>query len=346
MIENLEYLGADRVIEPAGALPQAAWKIDGGPPLRGHELQIEVEALCLDSTSFRQLSEASEGDPAAIAAEVARIVEERGKMHNPVTGSGGVLIGKVLAAGSDLEDPPATGQRVVTLASLSLTPLSLTEVGPVDPGSAQIPARGVAFLMGAAPWAEYPDDMDLPTALAALDVCGAASQTEALANEGDTVFILGAGHAGKIAAAAAREAVGEDGEIVVLDADPAACRAVEGLGFPDRVIEADLRDSIGTLKKVREAGFQDADLTIVVVNATGCEATSILLTRDEGSVLFFSMATSFTAAALGSEGVSSKARMLVGSGYAPDRGRYAIDLLRRYPELRAALAPDNEEDSR
>jgi L-erythro-3,5-diaminohexanoate dehydrogenase len=81
-----------------------------------------------------------------------------------------------------------------------------------------------------------------------------------------------------------------------------------------------------------------------VVNATGCEATSILLTDDEGSVLFFSMATSFTAAALGSEGVSSQARMLVGSGYAPDRGHYALELLRRHPQLRSSLSPNHQED--
>ena len=343
MMGDLEYLGADRVIEPAGALPQGAWKIDGGPPLRKHELRIEVEALCLDSTSFRQLSEANDGDPQAIAGAIAGIVEERGKMHNPVTGSGGVLIGTVIEAGGDLNDPPSPGQRVVTLASLSLTPLTLSEVGPVDPGSPQVPVRGEAFLMGAAPWAECPEDIDLPTALAALDVCGAASQTDALADEGDTVFVLGAGHAGKIAAAAARHAIGDEGKIVVMDADPGACRVIEGLGFADQVIEADLRDSIGTLKKVREAGFERADLTIVVVNATGCEATSILLTDDGGSVLIFSMATSFTAAALGSEGVSSQARMLVGSGYAPDRGHYALELLRRHPELRSSLSPNHQE---
>lgn len=346
MIGDLEYLGADRVIEPKGALPQGAWKIDGGPPLRKHELQIEVEALCLDSTSFRQLSEENGGDPEAIAEAIAAIVDERGKMHNPVTGSGGVLIGKVLAAGSDLVDPPAEGQRVVTLASLSLTPLNLSSVGPVDPGSPQVPVQGEAFLMGAAPWAECPEDIDLPTALAALDVCGAASQTDALAKEGDTVFVLGAGHAGKIAAAAAKHSIGEEGKLVVVDADPAACQAIEQLGFADSVIEADLRDSIGTLEKITDAGYGRADLTIVVVNATGCEATSILLTDDEGTVLFFSMATSFTAAALGSEGVSSQARMLVGSGYAPDRGRYALDLLRRHPELRSSLSPNHEEAGR
>ncbi len=48
-----------------------------------------------------------------------------------------------------------------------------------------------------------------------------------------------------------------------------------------------------------------ADLTVVVVNATDCEAAAILLTADHGTVLFFSMATSFTKAALGADGLAS-----------------------------------------
>ena len=67
---------------------------------------------------------------------------------------------------------------------------------------------------------------------------------------------------------------------------------------------------------------------MVVVNATGCEPAAILLTADEGTVLFFSMATSFSAAALTSDGLSSSARMVIGTGYAPDRGAYALELVR------------------
>ncbi len=337
-------LGVDRVIDPPGALPQGADRIDGGPPLRPREIEIEVDRLCLDSTSFRQLSEAAAGDPEAIADAIAAIVADRGKMHNPVTGSGGVLVGTVRAVGEGHADPPRVGQGVVTLASLSLTPLTLERVGPVDLGSPQVPVEGTAYLMEVAPWTELPDDIELDTALAALDVCGAASQVRDLATPGMTVLVLGVGHAGKIAMAAAREAVGDEGRVVALDADGAACERARSLGFCDQVIEADLRDSMGTAEALGAAGVDRADLTVVVVNATGCEATSILSTKDEGTVLFFSMATSFTAAALGSEGVASEARMLVGSGYSPDRGRYALDLLRKHPRLRQELAGAGERD--
>jgi L-erythro-3,5-diaminohexanoate dehydrogenase len=45
-------------------------------------------------------------------------------------------------------------------------------------------------------------------------------------------------------------------------------------------------------------------------------------------VIFFSMATSFTAAALGAEGVAADVTMLVGNGYTPGHAQLAIDLIR------------------
>jgi len=100
----------------------------------------------------------------------------------------------------------------------------------------------------------------------------------------------------------------------------------------------DLRDAVGALAALERAGIPRADLTVVVVNATDCEAAALLLTQPDGTVLFFSMATAFTKAALGSEGMASSARMLIGSGYVPDQGSYAVELLRRDERLARAIA--------
>ena len=58
------------------------------------------------------------------------------------------------------------------------------------------------------------------------------------------------------------------------------------------------------------------------------------------------MATSFSAAALAADGIGTDARMLVGSGYAPDRGAYALDLVRGSEPLREALGPADGERRR
>jgi L-erythro-3,5-diaminohexanoate dehydrogenase len=339
VIPTAAALGADRVIAPRGALPQAAERLDSAGPVRPQELEIDVEALYLDSTSFAQLSATAEGDGVAIARSIEEIVAARGKLHNPVTGSGGVLVGTIAEVGPLYPHPPRAGQRIVTLASLTLTPLRLAAVGPAAPPSAQVPASGRAYLPATAPWAPVPDDLPLATVLAALDVSGAPSHTCALAAPGDTVIVLGAGHAGLLSLAAARDAVGRDGTVVAVDAAAPALERAEALGVCDAVLRADLQQPLDALDALRDAGLPRADLCVVVVNAPRCELASVLLTADDGTLLLFSMATSFTAAALGAEGVSANVRMIVGSGFSRDRGAYALELVRRHPALAAALEP-------
>ncbi len=182
-----------------------------------------------------------------------------------------------------------------------------------------------------------PEDLPLETVLTVYDVYGAGSLTHALVpKEGGTVCVLGAGHAGKLALAAARDAL-PGGTLVAVDVDDRAIGLVERLGLCDIGVATDLRDPLGALEALRAAGAPPADLTVVVVNATGCEPTAILLPADTGTVLFFSMATNFSTAALTADGMTSSARMLIGNGYTPDVGAYALDLVRRTPALREAL---------
>lgn len=330
-------LGADRVLDPAGALPQPAQRLDAGGLLRAAEFEVAVERLCLDATSFRNIRAAADADPARMAARIAEIVAARGKMHNPQTGSGGVLLGRVAAVGDAVTDGPAVGDRIVTLASLTLTPLRLDAVTRVDPDAAQVEVRGTAYVCDSAPWGAVPDDLPGDLALEVYDVYGAASHTRALARADGTVAVLGTGHAGKLALAAAREAVGEGGTLIAVDRDAAAVERIAALGLCDVAVTADLRDPLAAVAAVQAAGGEAADLTIVVVSASGCESGAIVLTKEGGTILFFSMATDFRTAALSADGMGHDVRMLIGSGYTPDVGGYALDLVRRCAPLRQAL---------
>jgi L-erythro-3,5-diaminohexanoate dehydrogenase len=326
------------VLAPTGALPQAAVQLDAELPLQPHEVELDVDMLAVDSTSFRQLVDSNDRAPTGIAAAILEIVAERGKLQNPVTGSGGILAGTVTAVGAEYPDPPAVGARVISLASLTLTPLRLSHVGAVDPAHPHVPVRGTAYLPWTAPLAPYPDGIPLDAALAALDVCNAASQTrELIGLDTRTVLVLGGGHGGLLALAAGRDCLARDSQLVLIDADERICERARGLGLCDLALSLDLRDAVGALNGLEQAGVPRADLTVVVVNASDCEAASLLLTSPDGTILFFSMATSFTKAALGSEGMASTARMLIGSGYIADRGEYALELVRRDGRLQRAL---------
>src|SRR5512139_26063 len=115
-------LGLHRVLPEAdpGAplpLPQRAQRLDADPEKQfDSEIEVEVETLNIDAASFRQMEEASGGDPAKVGDLVLETVRRRGKQHNPVTGSGGMLLGKVKRVGSLVEDRGVVpGDRIATL---------------------------------------------------------------------------------------------------------------------------------------------------------------------------------------------------------------------------------------
>jgi L-erythro-3,5-diaminohexanoate dehydrogenase len=102
---------------------------------------------------------------------------------------------------------------------------------------------------------------------------------------------------------------------------------LEGTGLADHVVIADARSPLGLSAAVEAAGGA-ADITVVCVDVPGCEQPALLSTAQGGTVVFFSMATNFAAAALGAEGLAADVRMLVGNGYVPGHADYALKLLR------------------
>ncbi|GIF22325.1 L-erythro-3,5-diaminohexanoate dehydrogenase [Paractinoplanes tereljensis] len=325
-------MGLRRVLEPAGVLPQAAWRLDASPEIAADEVRIAVRRLNLDAASFRQLAEKHGGDGAKVRAEVAGIIETRGKMHNPVTGSGGMLIGVVEEVGSESPLGLKPGDRVATLVSLTLTPLRITDgLQQWDGKSEQIPAEGTAILFGRSVVGVLPEDLEPELALAVYDVCGAPALTDRIVREYDgevTVAVLGgAGKSGSLSLAAARLAGARTTAIVRDETEAAAVR--QG-GLADAVAVADARNPVA----VAEAVGEPVTITVVCVDVPGCEHGAILATAPGGTVIFFSMATSFPAAALGAEGLAADVTMLIGNGFVPGHAEFAVDLVRRVPAVR------------
>lgn len=345
MLQGDPY-GIHRSLEPKGALPQAAWRIDNTMRCYDNEILIDVETLNIDSASFAQIRQEAEDDPQRIGQIMQRIVAERGKHHNPVTGSGGILIGKVAQIGDSLHARTdlQPGDRIATLVSLSLTPLVIDKILRIDQKIGQVDIRGRAILFETGLYAKLPDDLPLKVSLAALDVCGAPAQGKKLVQPGQQVVVLGAsGKSGLLFLKQARDNLGpkresaeRKGRLIAVDRGSAACELLRQLDWADEVLDLDATDPIAVMQAV--AGVTDgnmADLTVNCVNVPGTEMASILATRDEGTVYFFSMATSFTAAALGAEGVGKDVTMLIGNGYTKGHAELALQLVRNTPQLRA-----------
>ena len=331
--------GVHRVIEPKGVLPQPANKIDNNmDEIYDNEILIDVQTLNIDSASFTQIEEQAGGDKAKIAEIMLGIVEKQGKHRNPVTGSGGMLLGTVekigdaLAGKTDLK----VGDKIATLVSLSLTPLRIDKIKDIRPDIDQVDIDGKAILFESGIYAKIPDDMPANLALSALDVAGAPAQTAKLVKPGDTVLIIGAGgKSGMLCCYEAKKRAGVTGKVIGLCHSERSTKRLMDLGFCDYVFSADATQPVFVLEKIEElTGGQMCDVTINNVNITDTEMTSILCTKDTGLVYFFSMATSFTKAALGAEGVGKDINLIVGNGYAKGHADLTLSIIRESEDIR------------
>jgi L-erythro-3,5-diaminohexanoate dehydrogenase len=324
------------VVAPAGVLPQAAERLDTRRELWPDEVRIRVERLNLDAASFRQLERTHAGDGDLVRQAVLDIVAARGKMQNPETGSGGMLVGTVEEVGPESPLGLSVGDRVTTLVSLTLTPLVIEDgLSRWDGRTEQVPCDGYAVLFGRSIAAVIPDDLPAELSLSVMDVCGAPALTARVVGgyvDPVVAVIGGAGKSGSLSLAAAK-AAGARTTIGVVPHQAEADLLTEAK-IADVVAVADARDPVALSAAVEAAGGP-ADVTVVCVDVPGCEGGAILATADRGTVVFFSMATSFSAAALGAEGLAADVTMLVGNGYVPGHADQALALLRGHAGVRS-----------
>jgi L-erythro-3,5-diaminohexanoate dehydrogenase len=328
--------GTHRVISPKGVLPQPADVIDNTMEIYDNEVLIDVQTLNVDSASFTQIERQANHDIEEIKKIMKGIVAKAGKHKNPVTGSGGMLIGTVKQVGDNYVGDLKAGDKIATLVSLSLTPLVIEEILEIRPDIDQVDIKGQAILFQSGIYAKIPTDMPEGLALSALDVAGAPAQTAKLVKSGDTVVIIGGGgKSGLLCLYEAKKRAGVTGKVICVGGSEKSTDRARKLGLADVYFAADATDAIGIYNQVMEhTGGKLADVVINCVNIENTEMASILSCKDDGSVYFFSMATSFTKAALGAEGVGKDVNMIVGNGYCKGHAEITLQVLRECEPLR------------
>lgn len=332
--------GTHRVISPKGVLPQPADVIDNTMEIYDNEVLIDVQTLNVDSASFTQIEKQAKGDIEEIKKIMKGIVAKAGKHKNPVTGSGGMLIGTVKEIGPAFKGNLKVGQKIATLVSLSLTPLVIDEIIEVRPDIDQVDIKGQAILFQSGIYAVLPNDMPETLALSVLDVAGAPAQAAKLVKPGDTVVVIGGGgKSGLLCLYEAKKRAGVTGKVICIGGSEKSTNRAKELNLADEYFAADATDAIGIYNKVMElTDGQLADIVINCVNIENTEMATILSCKDDGTVYFFSMATSFTKAALGAEGVGKDVNMIVGNGYCKNHADIALQVLRECPPLRDLFA--------
>jgi acetoacetyl-CoA synthetase len=339
-------------------LPQSAWRLDNnGARVGAGERRLRVERLELDSTSAADIWRVAGGDEERAKAEVTRIVAARGKMHNPRTDSGGVLVGRF----EGHQQQQASDVRIIPLCSMSALPLHLDEVlGFSGPKRSQVAVRGFCILPPAVQIAELPRDLPIEMALAAVDVSRLLPQLRSLVpqllheielrrNAQDSlqpsdgklrVVVVGCGASGLCAISLLRHLVPSDQlRLVVLDLHSASLRAaemlLEGEGNAEHSVHMfnalDVRNAV----EIRDNALDGAGAHLVLncVNVPGSEASTTVLCARGGYIVYFSMATNFAKAVLSTDGTGNPCTVLMGAGVFSDAAQQSFSLLSTDPKL-------------
>ncbi len=327
--------GLHRVKSPMGSLPQAALTLDADGPLFDNEIEIAVATLNIDSASFHQIIGELGKDEEAVKERILSIVAERGKMQNPVTGSGGMLLGTVMKKGPHYVGDLEVGDRVASLVSLTLTPLEIKEITKVHFNADQVDVHATAYLWTGAPIVKLPDDLGENLALSALDVCGAPAQADRLCKGKQRVLIMGAGKSGALCAAAAREAMGPFGSVYGYDLHSGNLEKLKSAKIIDDFRTGDATNPTQVFDQIMEmTNGELMDVVINTCNVANTEMSAILPCADRGTTYFFNMATSFGKAALGCEGVGKDINLLIGNGFAHGHAEITLNLVRNHDVVR------------
>ena len=338
--------GTHRVISPKGVLPQPADVIDNDMEIYDNEVKINVQTLNIDSASFTEICKQvlnkkpteieTQEEKDKVAECMKGIVAKAGKHKNPWTGSGGMLIGTVEEIGPEWKGDLKVGDKIATLVSLSLTPLVIDEILEMRPAIDQVDIKGHAILFQSGIYAKLPDDMEDGLALSALDVAGAPAQAAKLCQLGQTVLVIGGGgKSGLLCLYEAKKRVGVTGKVICAAGSQKSEDRARNLDLADEYFHIDATDAVGMYEKIME--LTNGELCDVVINCVSIENTemaSILSCKDDGTVYFFSMATSFTKAALGAEGVGKDVNMIIGNGYTKGHAEVTLQVLREHEGLR------------
>ena len=335
--------GSHRSIDPEGTLPHLAWKLDTSLPIFENELLIRMKTLNINAASFSQLRLDANDDPAQLVQKICSIVSMRGKMQNPITGSGGTLSGVVEEIGPC---HPAfgilkPGDEICTLISLNLTPLVIEQVKSVDMYTGQLEVDGYGILFETGLYARIPPAVPAHVFLPIVTEAGSGYQANLLCRPGMVAMVVGAAEkVGLVSLFSLRQKLGSTGLLIAVTMRPEILPELQELDIIDRVLLVDDSNPLTACRQIQDAlGNLPIDLIVDCNSLPGSEMLSILVIREQGTVYFANPAAHYSVAGLGAEGIGKEMNLLFYRGYIKGHVDFCTQLLRQYPALAQCFQP-------
>ncbi|MBF0980384.1 MAG: sigma 54-interacting transcriptional regulator [Clostridiales bacterium] len=329
-----EY-GQDRVLEPKHVLPTSAWKLDNSREIRSTEMRIAVKKIHIESTSFKQICMMSAMQEGRIKKNIMDIVEKRGKLHNPVTDTGGLLYGVVEEIGSDYpnEKNLKVGEEILCNTSLASVPLHLENILSIDNAYTQADVEGYAVVFGDMPVVRKPEGLPLNLLLFVLDESGTIYTVSKTVKDNKKFLVVGNNVlTNLIFGYAIRKTAGKDVEILCLF-DKKTELIMVGKSIDKLLSEVFTRVEYVNILRPMECVERlelDSrfDIAVNCADIPGAETINILATRQGGTVIFANLINNYNIALYLTESLARDLHIESADGYLEKYDEFDIEITR------------------
>ena len=346
--------GIKRVIEPKHVLSTSAWKVDNNREIYPNELRVTVKKLHLEGTSFKQICIESNNDIDKIKDRIIDIVIKRGKLHNPVTDTGGLLYGIVDKIGDEYDNKNGLkqGDEIICNASLAAIPLYLSRITKVDRVYNQIDVEGYAILFREFPIVRVPEGVSLNLLLFAFDESGTMYTVNSCAKGKDNFLVVGNNLlTNMLFGYSIRKVAGPSARIVCLF-DNKSEITLKGKSIDELLNEIFTEIYyVNILKPMECLEWLNADalfdLSVNCADIPGAETINILATRSGGTVCFANLINNYNIALYLTEAISRQLDIRCADGYLEEYDEFDIQIVKELaPYLEKAVAKEKkvEED--
>lgn len=328
MLEANIY-GINRSLIPRLSNLEKAWKVDTSLPILDNEILIEVSVLNLNKASFEQIYETARGNRQTMAELILNIVRERGKLHNPVTGTGGMFEGLVMEMGASYKKSSKlkVGDRVISLVSLIATPIIIDEIKYIDFEYGQVFVKGKAILFKNSPIIKSPDKLPLKITLAALDIAGTPATVNRLVKKDQKVLVIGADNRGGfLSAIAARKKLENTGRLdgFVLG------NSLNKSTYKDIFTHLSKLDLLDVRNLFKNPNFE-SNYYDVIIDSTSLSSMSLvdsLLVKNKGKIFLPEPGTKAFDISYNTESMGKEVEIISYRGYLENHTDFTLELLK------------------
>ena len=330
----MEKYGINRVIEPQHVLPTSAWSLDNSREIKPHEIRVKIKVIHIEEASFKQICMESHDDDKLIKHKIIDTIIKRGKLHNPVTDTGGLLYGEVDEIGEEYPNKKnlKKGDPVICNASLSSYPIYIYHIDSIDRGYCQISADGHAILYPGVPIVRKPEGMPVNLLLFTFNESGTLYKVSNVAVGKKKFLIVGNNLMTNILFGfAIRRVAAEDAEVVCL-LDKKTEMKVSGKGVEDLIsrVFTELH-YVNILKPMECMEILDTtslfDVSINCADIAGAETVNVLATKYGGTVVFSSLINNLNIALYITEAISRQLEFITANGYLEAYDEFDLDLV-------------------